>query len=159
MKDLRMSVTRRNACCFCWRHTSTFSREKNRSTHRCWKRERFLNWNIYALYIDTHTHTYVYIYLRFLYSKIFFFFSFFFHDKNFTVCNFIVHEKCVTNVVTPCSGIAPFLIKNPVAHCWSEPTHHKRRFCTVCRKRLDEVAAVHCMSMSMPFLIIMNLHI
>lgn len=63
-----------------------------------------------------------------------------------TVCNFIVHEKCVTNVVTPCSGVAPCLIKNPVAHCWSEPIHHKRRFCNVCRKRLDETAAVHCMS-------------
>ncbi|XP_055697743.1 diacylglycerol kinase theta isoform X3 [Phlebotomus papatasi] len=61
------------------------------------------------------------------------------------VCNFIVHERCVTNVVTPCSGIAPSIIKNPVAHCWSEPTHHKRKFCTVCRKRLDETPAVHCM--------------
>ncbi|XP_070490041.1 diacylglycerol kinase theta isoform X4 [Chironomus tepperi] len=61
------------------------------------------------------------------------------------VCNFIVHEKCVTNVVTPCTGISPFLIKNPVAHCWSEPTHHKRKFCNVCRKRLDEVPAVHCL--------------
>ncbi|XP_037051989.1 diacylglycerol kinase theta isoform X7 [Bradysia coprophila] len=61
------------------------------------------------------------------------------------VCNFIVHERCVTNVITPCSGIAPCIIKNPVAHCWSEPTHHKRKFCTVCRKRLDETPAVHCM--------------
>lgn len=63
-----------------------------------------------------------------------------------SVCNFIVHERCVTSVVTPCSGIAPCIIKNPVAHCWSEPTHHKRKFCTVCRKRLDETPAVHCMS-------------
>ena len=63
-----------------------------------------------------------------------------------TVCNFIVHERCVTSVVTPCSGIAPCIIKNPVSHCWSEPTHHKRKFCTVCRKRLDETPAVHCMS-------------
>lgn len=35
--------------------------------------------------------------------------------------------------------------QNPVAHCWSEPTHHKRKFCTVCRKRLDETPAVHCL--------------
>ncbi|GBP52497.1 Diacylglycerol kinase theta [Eumeta japonica] len=61
------------------------------------------------------------------------------------VCNFIVHERCVAQVVTPCCGVAPSLIKNPVAHCWSEPTHHKRKFCTVCRKRLDEMPAVHCM--------------
>ncbi|XP_035899256.1 diacylglycerol kinase theta isoform X3 [Anopheles maculipalpis] len=61
------------------------------------------------------------------------------------VCNFIVHEKCVTNIVTPCTGIAPYLIRNPVAHCWSEPSHHKRKFCSVCRKRLDETPAVHCL--------------
>ncbi|XP_037820270.1 uncharacterized protein LOC119609521 isoform X1 [Lucilia sericata] len=60
------------------------------------------------------------------------------------VCNFIIHERCVTNVVTPCSGIAPCIIKNPVAHCWSEPTTHKKKFCTVCRKRLDETPSVHC---------------
>uniref|UniRef100_A0A182SUT3 diacylglycerol kinase (ATP) n=1 Tax=Anopheles maculatus TaxID=74869 RepID=A0A182SUT3_9DIPT len=60
-------------------------------------------------------------------------------------CNFIVHEKCVTNIVTPCTGIAPYLIRNPVAHCWSEPSHHKRKFCSVCRKRLDETPAVHCL--------------
>ncbi|KAI9576312.1 hypothetical protein GQX74_000107 [Glossina fuscipes] len=62
-----------------------------------------------------------------------------------TVCNFIIHERCVSNVVTPCSGIAPCIIKNPVAHCWSEPTHHRKKFCTVCRKRLDETPAVHCL--------------
>ncbi|CAH2250092.1 jg2418 [Pararge aegeria aegeria] len=62
-----------------------------------------------------------------------------------TMCNFIVHERCVGQVVTPCCGVAPSLIKNPVAHCWSEPTHHKRKFCTVCRKRLDELPALHCM--------------
>ncbi|XP_058979125.1 uncharacterized protein LOC101893201 isoform X1 [Musca domestica] len=60
------------------------------------------------------------------------------------VCNFIIHERCVTNVVTPCSGIAPCIIKNPVAHCWSEPTQHKKKFCTVCRKRLDDAPSVHC---------------
>ncbi|KAL5283235.1 DGKQ family protein [Megaselia abdita] len=61
------------------------------------------------------------------------------------VCNFIVHERCLSNVVTPCSGIAPCIINNPVAHCWSEPTQHKKKFCTVCRKRLDESLTVHCL--------------
>ncbi|CAG9138740.1 unnamed protein product, partial [Plutella xylostella] len=73
-------------------------------------------------------------------------------------CNFIVHERCVGQVVTPCCGVAPSLIKeqfkgsradflNPVAHCWSEPTSvtTKRKFCTVCRKRLDELPSLHCM--------------
>ncbi|XP_062533678.1 diacylglycerol kinase theta isoform X5 [Armigeres subalbatus] len=62
------------------------------------------------------------------------------------VCNFIVHDKCEKNVITPCLGVAPYLIRNPVAHCWSEPEkHHKRKFCSVCRKRLDETSAVHCL--------------
>lgn len=73
--------------------------------------------------------------------------SFFYFSLLFSaVCNFIVHEKCISSVATPCSSIAPCIIKNPVAHCWSEPTHHKRKFCTVCRKRFDESPAVHCMS-------------
>ncbi|GFG39878.1 hypothetical protein Cfor_03863, partial [Coptotermes formosanus] len=33
---------------------------------------------------------------------------------------------------------------NPVAHCWSEQTHHKRKFCNVCRKRLDDSLSIHC---------------
>ncbi|KAK6629819.1 hypothetical protein RUM43_003639 [Polyplax serrata] len=34
---------------------------------------------------------------------------------------------------------------NPVAHCWSEPTHHKRKFCNVCRKRIpEESLSIHC---------------
>lgn len=50
-------------------------------------------------------------------------------------------------MITPCLGVAPYLIRNPVAHCWSEPEkHHKRKFCSVCRKRLDETSAVHCLS-------------
>ncbi|XP_017469905.1 PREDICTED: diacylglycerol kinase theta isoform X2 [Rhagoletis zephyria] len=61
------------------------------------------------------------------------------------VCNFVIHDRCVSSVVTPCSGIAPCIIKNPVAHCWSEPTHHKKKFCTVCRRRLDDSPAVHCL--------------
>ncbi|XP_020713739.1 diacylglycerol kinase theta isoform X2 [Ceratitis capitata] len=61
------------------------------------------------------------------------------------VCNFVIHDRCLSNVVTPCSGIAPCIIKNPVAHCWSEPTHHKKKFCTVCRRRLDDSPAVHCL--------------
>ncbi|KAI5712151.1 hypothetical protein M8J75_006242 [Diaphorina citri] len=54
------------------------------------------------------------------------------------VCNFVVHDRCLKTVVSACSSIAANLIKNPVAHCWSEQSHHKRKFCNVCRKRLDE---------------------
>ncbi|XP_065170988.1 diacylglycerol kinase theta isoform X4 [Atheta coriaria] len=60
------------------------------------------------------------------------------------VCNFVVHDRCLKTVVSPCSSIAASLIKNPVAHCWSEPFHHKRKFCNVCRKRLDDSESIHC---------------
>ncbi|KAF2901044.1 hypothetical protein ILUMI_05100 [Ignelater luminosus] len=60
------------------------------------------------------------------------------------VCNFVVHDRCLKTVVSPCSSITASLIKNPVAHCWSEPFHHKRKFCNVCRKRLDDNVSIHC---------------
>ncbi|XP_049962542.1 diacylglycerol kinase theta isoform X3 [Schistocerca serialis cubense] len=60
------------------------------------------------------------------------------------VCNFVVHDRCLKTVVSPCSSIAASLIKNPVAHCWSEQTHHKRKFCNVCRKKLDDSLSIHC---------------
>ncbi|XP_071051112.1 diacylglycerol kinase theta isoform X2 [Onthophagus taurus] len=60
------------------------------------------------------------------------------------VCNFVVHDRCLKTVVSPCSSIAACLIKNPVAHCWSETFHHKRKFCNVCRKRLDDSESIHC---------------
>ncbi|XP_026672089.1 diacylglycerol kinase theta isoform X5 [Ceratina calcarata] len=60
------------------------------------------------------------------------------------VCNFVVHDRCLKTVVSPCSSIAASLIKNPVAHCWSEPVHCRKKFCNVCRKRLDDNLSVHC---------------
>ncbi|XP_046673219.1 diacylglycerol kinase theta isoform X3 [Homalodisca vitripennis] len=60
------------------------------------------------------------------------------------VCNFVVHDRCLKTVVSPCSSIAASLIKNPVAHCWSEQSQHKRKFCNVCRKRLEDSLATHC---------------
>ncbi|XP_070208433.1 diacylglycerol kinase theta-like isoform X1 [Littorina saxatilis] len=60
------------------------------------------------------------------------------------VCNFVVHDRCMKTVVSPCSSIATSLIKNPVAHCWSEPSHFKRKFCNVCRKRLEDSPAIRC---------------
>ncbi|CAH0552914.1 unnamed protein product, partial [Brassicogethes aeneus] len=63
----------------------------------------------------------------------------------FADCNFVVHDRCLKNVVSPCSSVSASQIKNPVAHCWSEPFHHKRKYCNVCRKRLmDDVDSIHC---------------
>ncbi|XP_043462272.1 diacylglycerol kinase theta isoform X5 [Leptopilina heterotoma] len=61
------------------------------------------------------------------------------------VCNFVVHDRCLKAVVSPCSSIAASLTKNPVAHCWSEQVTHRRKFCNVCRKRLDDHStSIHC---------------
>lgn len=37
-------------------------------------------------------------------------------------------------------------LQTPVAHCWSEPSHFKRKYCHVCRKRLDDHVALKCES-------------
>ncbi|XP_076252006.1 diacylglycerol kinase theta isoform X5 [Rhynchophorus ferrugineus] len=60
------------------------------------------------------------------------------------VCNFVVHERCCKTVISPCSSIAASLVKNPVGHCWSDAIHQKRKFCNVCRKRLDDCDSIHC---------------
>ncbi|KAE9413441.1 hypothetical protein Angca_003738 [Angiostrongylus cantonensis] len=60
------------------------------------------------------------------------------------VCNFVCHEKCLKTVVSYCSGVALQLIKNPVAHTWSQPGLIKRKFCCVCRKRTDEALSLEC---------------
>ncbi|CAL1279215.1 unnamed protein product [Larinioides sclopetarius] len=60
------------------------------------------------------------------------------------VCNFVVHDRCLKTVVSPCSTIATHVIKKPVPHCWSERGHLKRKFCSVCRKRIEDSCAVRC---------------
>ncbi|KAI6233488.1 Diacylglycerol kinase [Aphelenchoides fujianensis] len=59
-------------------------------------------------------------------------------------CNFVCHDRCLRTVVSYCSGVALQLIKNPVAHTWSEPQHIKRKFCCVCRKRTDDILSIEC---------------
>ncbi|CAF4242902.1 unnamed protein product, partial [Rotaria magnacalcarata] len=60
------------------------------------------------------------------------------------VCNFICHDRCRRHVISPCSSIAPILIKNPVCHIWSDISRFKRKFCNICRKRLEDITAVRC---------------
>ncbi|XP_040569190.1 diacylglycerol kinase theta isoform X2 [Lepeophtheirus salmonis] len=60
------------------------------------------------------------------------------------VCNFIVHEKCLKTVSLPCVSVAATLVKNPVAHVWSERTLIKRRFCNVCRKKIEDIMGFCC---------------
>lgn len=60
------------------------------------------------------------------------------------VCNFVVHERCMKVVISCCSTVASSAIKNPMPHCWIE-AHPKKKFCHVCRKRIDESAsAIRC---------------
>ncbi|XP_067048570.1 diacylglycerol kinase theta-like isoform X1 [Acropora muricata] len=60
------------------------------------------------------------------------------------VCNFVSHERCMLLVVTPCISIATSLVQEPVSHTWSGPSFYRKRFCSVCRKRLDEHTAFRC---------------
>uniref|UniRef100_A0A452TIC2 Diacylglycerol kinase n=1 Tax=Ursus maritimus TaxID=29073 RepID=A0A452TIC2_URSMA len=59
------------------------------------------------------------------------------------VCNFMSHEKCLKHVKTPCAGVAPSLVRVPVAHCFGPRGLYKRKFCSVCRKAL-EAPALRC---------------
>jgi len=60
------------------------------------------------------------------------------------VCNIIVHDKCLKTVALPCVSIAATLVKNPVAHVWSERIVIKRKFCNVCRKKIEDVLGLCC---------------
>uniref|UniRef100_A0A4W3J134 Diacylglycerol kinase n=1 Tax=Callorhinchus milii TaxID=7868 RepID=A0A4W3J134_CALMI len=60
------------------------------------------------------------------------------------VCNFMSHEKCLKNVRTLCSCLAANLVKIPVAHCLGAPGQYKKKFCSVCRKQLEETPAIRC---------------
>merc|ERR1712142_722373 len=60
------------------------------------------------------------------------------------VCNFVDHERCLKTVVSPCSSVATNFVRNPLAHCWSEPGHYKRKFCNLCRRRLEDSSAIRC---------------
>nr|XP_012638857.1 diacylglycerol kinase theta isoform X2 [Microcebus murinus] len=59
------------------------------------------------------------------------------------VCNFMSHEKCLKHVKTPCTSVAPSLVRVPVAHCFGPRGLYKRKFCAICRKSL-EAPALRC---------------
>ncbi|XP_057560862.1 diacylglycerol kinase theta isoform X3 [Hippopotamus amphibius kiboko] len=73
------------------------------------------------------------------------------------VCNFMSHEKCLKHVKTPCTSVAPSLVRVPVAHCFGPRGHYKRKFCAVCRKGLEapglrcEVCELHVHPDCVPF--------
>ncbi|XP_022106252.1 diacylglycerol kinase theta-like isoform X2 [Acanthaster planci] len=71
------------------------------------------------------------------------------------VCNFVTHERCLDNIITPCTTVAADRVQvfipsknitpeNPVAHTWSEPGHYRKKFCNVCRRKLDDSLAFRC---------------
>ena len=56
-----------------------------------------------------------------------------------------MHEKCLKTVTLPCYSVAATLVKNPVAHVWTERTLVKgRKFCNVCRKKVEDVMGICC---------------
>ncbi|XP_036272938.1 diacylglycerol kinase theta isoform X5 [Pipistrellus kuhlii] len=72
-------------------------------------------------------------------------------------CNFMSHEKCVRQVKTPCTSVAPSLVRVPVAHCFGPRGLYKRKFCGVCRRSLEapalrcEVCELHVHPACVPF--------
>ncbi|XP_072175373.1 diacylglycerol kinase theta-like [Diadema setosum] len=60
------------------------------------------------------------------------------------VCNFVSHDRCTEAGISPCATIAADRIKDPVPHTWSDPGHFRKKFCNVCRRRLDDALSLHC---------------
>ncbi|XP_071956789.1 diacylglycerol kinase theta-like isoform X2 [Antedon mediterranea] len=60
------------------------------------------------------------------------------------VCNFVSHERCLYNIVTPCSSVASDRIKEPVPHTWSDPVQARKKFCNVCRRKFDDGVLLRC---------------
>lgn len=62
------------------------------------------------------------------------------------VCNFVGHERCIRQEgLSSCSTIASQYIKNPTPHCWINELHPKRKFCNVCRKKIeDNTKSIRC---------------
>uniref|UniRef100_A0A8C4S5G4 Diacylglycerol kinase n=1 Tax=Erpetoichthys calabaricus TaxID=27687 RepID=A0A8C4S5G4_ERPCA len=59
------------------------------------------------------------------------------------VCNFMSHEKCLKHVKVVCSSLVPTLVRMPVSHCFGPPGH-KKKFCAICRKQLEESSTLRC---------------
>ncbi|XP_072041779.1 diacylglycerol kinase theta-like isoform X2 [Amphiura filiformis] len=60
------------------------------------------------------------------------------------ICNFVSHERCLDYVVSPCSSLAGERVKHPFGHTWSEPQILKKKFCNVCRRKVDDITSVRC---------------
>jgi diacylglycerol kinase (ATP) len=62
------------------------------------------------------------------------------------------HERCLKtdsfesmkSDLLACISIAATLVKNPVAHVWSDRMLIKRKFCNVCRKKMEDVTGLCC---------------
>ncbi|MPC55635.1 hypothetical protein E2C01_049578 [Portunus trituberculatus] len=69
------------------------------------------------------------------------------NDIKTSPCHLTVSDPLITAVAKrPPRATPPDLgcWHTPVAHCWSEPIHVRRRHCNVCRKKLDDTLALKC---------------
>ena len=60
------------------------------------------------------------------------------------LCRFVVHEKCASVVKAPCASVVANLVRHPVAHWWGPPQKFKKKFCNVCRRKLDDRLGSRC---------------
>ncbi|KAM9795565.1 diacylglycerol kinase theta [Neosynchiropus ocellatus] len=59
------------------------------------------------------------------------------------VCNFMSHEKCLKTQRSTCPTTMASLVRVPVSHCFG-PSCHRKSFCCVCRKPIEEKDALRC---------------
>ena len=61
-----------------------------------------------------------------------------------SACKFAAHDRCSSAVVSPCLRMSINEITRPVAHKWSSLQKFKKKFCNVCRKRMDDRNGRRC---------------
>ena len=67
------------------------------------------------------------------------------------ICNFVAHERCLRTLSQYCSSIKEFFLVQPQAHTFIDIGSFKKKFCCVCRRRVEnsydlkcEVCEVYC---------------
>lgn len=65
-----------------------------------------------------------------------------------TVCGFVTHERCRTTIMTPCNTKASTLVQVPSLHTLIKLSNDKKRYCNVCRHRIDNSHSFQCQACS-----------
>jgi len=61
-----------------------------------------------------------------------------------TVCGYVTHEKCRIQIINPCNIKESTFVQIPYAHTLLKLLSEKKRFCNVCRRKIDDDTSLKC---------------